>query len=67
MYIGSTMCFAAGALWFERPAGLLITAYVYIVYIIALRYEGCVFYWPFAGIVLTMPQAIYRHDLYKTG
>ncbi|TFK37524.1 phospholipid methyltransferase-domain-containing protein [Crucibulum laeve] len=40
MYVGSTMCFAAGALWYERPAGLLITIYVYIVYIIALRYEG---------------------------
>ncbi|KDQ54700.1 hypothetical protein JAAARDRAFT_209364 [Jaapia argillacea MUCL 33604] len=40
MYVGSTMCFAAGALWYERPAGLLITLYVYIVYLIALRYEG---------------------------
>lgn len=25
---------------FERPAGLLITLYVYIVYVIALRFEG---------------------------
>ncbi|KIP06633.1 hypothetical protein PHLGIDRAFT_106708 [Phlebiopsis gigantea 11061_1 CR5-6] len=40
MYVGSTMCFAAGALWYERPAGLLITLYVYVVYIIALRFEG---------------------------
>ncbi|KAF8512563.1 hypothetical protein JB92DRAFT_3088842 [Gautieria morchelliformis] len=40
MYIGSTLCFAAGALWYEKPAGLLITAYVYIVYSFALRYEG---------------------------
>ena len=40
MYVGSTMCFAAGALWYERPAGLLITLYVWFVYIIALRYEG---------------------------
>jgi len=40
MYVGSTMCFAAGALWYERPAGLVITLYVYIVYIIALRFEG---------------------------
>jgi len=45
MYVGSTMCFAAGALWYERPAGLLITFYVYIVYIIALRYEGWVFFY----------------------
>jgi len=27
---------------YERPAGLLITFYVYIVYVIALRYEGYV-------------------------
>ncbi|KAI0790193.1 phospholipid methyltransferase [Irpex lacteus] len=60
MYVGSTMCFAAGALWYvslfvvlctgctthgvwfryERPAGLFITAFVYVVYLIALRYEG---------------------------
>ncbi|EIN05718.1 phospholipid methyltransferase [Punctularia strigosozonata HHB-11173 SS5] len=40
MYVGSTMCFAATALWMERPAGLLITVYVYIVYLIALRFEG---------------------------
>ncbi|KAF8889131.1 phospholipid methyltransferase-domain-containing protein [Infundibulicybe gibba] len=40
MYVGSTMCFAAGALWYERPAGLLITLYVYIIYVIALRFEG---------------------------
>jgi len=40
MYDGSTMCFAAGALWYGRPAGLFITAFVYIVYGIALQYEG---------------------------
>ncbi|PIL26162.1 hypothetical protein GSI_11917 [Ganoderma sinense ZZ0214-1] len=40
MYVGSTMSFAAAALWYERPAGLLITLYVYIVYVIALRFEG---------------------------
>ncbi|KAF9528845.1 phospholipid methyltransferase-domain-containing protein [Crepidotus variabilis] len=40
MYIGSTLCFTATALWYERPAGLLITLYVYIVYILALRFEG---------------------------
>ncbi|KZP27950.1 phospholipid methyltransferase [Athelia psychrophila] len=40
MYVGSTMCFAATSLWYESPAGLLITLYVYIVYIIALRFEG---------------------------
>lgn len=40
MYVGSTMCFVATALWFERPAGLLISLYVYIVYLLALRFEG---------------------------
>jgi len=40
MYVGSTMCFAATAFWYERPAGLFITGYVYIVYLIALRFEG---------------------------
>lgn len=40
MYVGSTMCFAAMALWVERPAGLFITLHVYIVYAIALRFEG---------------------------
>lgn len=27
---------------YERPAGLVITVYVYLVYVIALRFEGCV-------------------------
>ncbi|KAJ7629611.1 phospholipid methyltransferase-domain-containing protein, partial [Mycena rosella] len=40
MYVGSTMSFAATALWYERPAGLFITLYVYVVYVIALRFEG---------------------------
>ncbi|KAG2111054.1 phospholipid methyltransferase-domain-containing protein [Suillus cothurnatus] len=40
MYVGSTMCFVATALWYERPAGLLVALYVYIVYLIALRFEG---------------------------
>jgi len=40
MYVGSTMCFAATALWYERPAGLFITVYVYFLYLIALRFEG---------------------------
>ncbi|KAI9509002.1 phospholipid methyltransferase [Russula earlei] len=40
MYVGSTMCFAGASLWYERPVGLLITLYVYIVYTIALKFEG---------------------------
>ncbi|KAF7789097.1 hypothetical protein EIP86_000031 [Pleurotus ostreatoroseus] len=52
MYVGSTMCFAAGALWYERPAGLFITAYVYVVYIIALRFEG-----PFTDMIYSKKAA----------
>jgi len=40
MYLGSTICFAATALWYERPAGLLIAIFVRIVYQIALKFEG---------------------------
>jgi len=40
MYDGSTMCFAATALWLGRPAGLFISAFVYIIYSIALWFEG---------------------------
>ncbi|CED85386.1 methylene-fatty-acyl-phospholipid synthase [Phaffia rhodozyma] len=40
MYNGATMCFLATALWYRRPAGILITGVVYIVYQIALKYEG---------------------------
>ncbi|KAJ7731937.1 phospholipid methyltransferase [Mycena maculata] len=40
MYVGSTMTFAAIALWYERPAGLFITLYVYTIYVLALRFEG---------------------------
>ncbi|KAH9988662.1 phospholipid methyltransferase [Russula vinacea] len=40
MYVGSTMTFAATALWYERPVGLLLTLYVHVVYTIALKFEG---------------------------
>ncbi|KIY65554.1 phospholipid methyltransferase [Cylindrobasidium torrendii FP15055 ss-10] len=39
MYVGSTMCFLAVSLWQTSVAGLAITAYVYVVYAIALRFE----------------------------
>lgn len=44
MYIGSTMCFTATALWYSSPAGLFLTLLVHIVYSIALRYEGLVIF-----------------------
>ena len=37
---------------YERPAGLLITLYVYIVYVIALRFEG-----PFTDMIYSTKAA----------
>ncbi|KAI9713921.1 MAG: Phosphatidyl-N-methylethanolamine N-methyltransferase [Bogoriella megaspora] len=39
MYYGSTMSFAATALWFGKPAGLILTCEVLAVYIVALGFE----------------------------
>jgi len=39
MYDGSTLSFLGTALYFGKPAGVLITAFVYIMYRIALTYE----------------------------
>lgn len=39
MYTGSTLSFLGTALLFGKPAGLVLTAWVYIVYQVALRYE----------------------------
>lgn len=40
MYVGSTMSFFAYSLWNSSWAGLLITATVAVVYIVALKFEG---------------------------
>ncbi|KAF8475578.1 phospholipid methyltransferase-domain-containing protein [Kalaharituber pfeilii] len=39
MYYGSTMSFVATALWFASPAGLLLSAEVLVMYLMALSYE----------------------------
>lgn len=39
MYVGSTLCFTATALWYAKPAGLALTLLVAVVYTIALRFE----------------------------
>lgn len=44
MYYGSTMSFLGTAMLFGKPAGVLLTAEVLIVYLIALRFED-----PFTG------------------
>ena len=42
MYYGSTMSFLGTALLFAKPAGVLLTAEVLLVYLAALRFEECV-------------------------
>ncbi|KAE8259053.1 hypothetical protein A4X13_0g1269 [Tilletia indica] len=39
MYWGSSMSFAGVALWFGKPAGLVLTVLVMIVYYVALQFE----------------------------
>lgn len=40
MYYGSTMSFLGTALLYGRPAGLLLTSWVFAVYLVALRFEN---------------------------
>lgn len=40
MYHGSTMSFLGVALYYGKPAGIFLTAWVFLVYNIALRYEN---------------------------
>lgn len=40
MYYGSTMSFLGTALVYSRPAGILLTAWVLTVYLVALQYEN---------------------------
>lgn len=39
MYYGSTLSFLGTALWYQKPAGLFVTVFVFVMYIIALRFE----------------------------
>lgn len=39
MYYGSTLSFLGSALWFGKPAGILLTGLVFVVYKIALTFE----------------------------
>ncbi|TIA92036.1 hypothetical protein E3P89_01258 [Wallemia ichthyophaga] len=48
MYIGSTLCFLGTSLWFRSPAGLAISLFVFIVYQVALSFEG-----PFTAMIYT--------------
>ncbi|CAG8592925.1 7511_t:CDS:2 [Cetraspora pellucida] len=40
MYYGSSMVFLATALWFACPTGILLTIWAFILYLIALQFEG---------------------------
>ena len=40
MYVGSAMAFLGTALWYESPAGIVLSALVWVVYAVALKYEG---------------------------
>jgi phosphatidylethanolamine N-methyltransferase len=39
MYHGSTLSFLGTALWYGKPAGIALTAWVWVMYWIALRFE----------------------------
>jgi phosphatidylethanolamine N-methyltransferase len=39
MYYGSTLSFLGTALWFGKPAGIVLTAEVLVVYLLALSFE----------------------------
>lgn len=39
MYNGLTLCFLGTALWYGKPTGLLVTAFVFVMYKIALFFE----------------------------
>ena len=40
MYVGSSITHLATALWFQSPVGILLAGWVFIVYTLALRFEG---------------------------
>ncbi|ADV24242.1 methylene-fatty-acyl-phospholipid synthase [Cryptococcus gattii Ru294] len=40
MYVGSFLTHLGTALWFQSPAGIVLAAWVWIVYAIALKFEG---------------------------
>jgi phosphatidylethanolamine/phosphatidyl-N-methylethanolamine N-methyltransferase len=40
MYYGSTMSFLGTALWFGKPAGVVLSGLVLVVYMVALGYEN---------------------------
>jgi phosphatidylethanolamine N-methyltransferase len=39
MYYGSALSFVGTALWFAKPAGLFLSGFVLLMYLIALQFE----------------------------
>ncbi|PIA12852.1 phospholipid methyltransferase [Coemansia reversa NRRL 1564] len=58
MYVGSALSFLGSSLWYARPAGLLITAYVWLVYTIALKFEG-----PFTTMIYSKRTTDVKSDI----
>ncbi|RIA99274.1 phospholipid methyltransferase-domain-containing protein [Glomus cerebriforme] len=46
MYYGSSMVFLSTALWYASPAGIILTIWAFILYSIALQFEG-----PFTSMI----------------
>ncbi|OCF40009.1 methylene-fatty-acyl-phospholipid synthase [Kwoniella heveanensis CBS 569] len=40
MYVGSALSHLGTALWFQSPVGIVLSAWVWLVYVVALRFEG---------------------------
>jgi len=59
MYYGSTLSFLATAIWFAKPAGIMLTLEVLVVYLIALRFEE---YVSFVAVSLCMEMQFCDHD-----
>lgn len=59
MYNGSAMCFLGTALWYAKPTGILVSAFVFVMYKIALIFEE-----PFtAGIYAKRDEERKKKDL----
>ncbi|KAJ7367968.1 phospholipid methyltransferase-domain-containing protein [Mycena albidolilacea] len=57
MYVGAKLCFVGAAFWYERPAGLLVSLYVHLVYSTALHFEG-----PFTDMIYKNRGASVKKD-----
>lgn len=61
MYYGSTLSFLGTALWFQKPTGIVVTVFVFVMYIIALRFEE-----PFTAQIYAKRDAERAADSQKT-